>query len=316
MENILKKFPMKMPKSVCPITVQQKIKELIAANKSMNDIVNAICLTPNKITIEIVILMRSGHNITKTHLSHLVGAHHDLFNKIKDRVAVTGFQSLDNLNRIKENFTDIDGITEHMLALVLNYLKVRHYFGLLDIPYFEREECELINAKVLLGKNIIQHSDTELSSGLKNETLVSISNESQNYQMASTSNFVNRKEEPANEIEDSIQFSQYIGDEPIDDIFDKWEDNQSDTKENNELHAVTKTSDSSIPILKSSKLNKPKRATAKSVSRIVYCSDSESDDEQHKEPTKRAIPQWMSKAKGNTNNKNESSNSNVKRARF
>lgn len=143
---------MKCGKSILSSEMQTRLRELINKNSSLPQIAQATGLRDDAALAEIVILLRSGHSITKNHLMHLVGVDDGMFNHIATLAEPTDFHSLDAIDKIKAKFCANTKITEHMLVLVLNYLRVRQYLKLANIPYFDPDEDKLVNAESLLRK--------------------------------------------------------------------------------------------------------------------------------------------------------------------
>lgn len=144
---------MKCNKSILSSEMQKRLRKLIDSKSSHQQIAQAIGLRDDAIITEIVILLRSGYNITKSHLMHLVGVDDDIFEHIKTLAAPTDFHCVDTIDKIKEKFCTNTKITEHMLVLVLNYLRLRQYLKLANMPYFDADEDKLMNAEVFLRTN-------------------------------------------------------------------------------------------------------------------------------------------------------------------
>lgn len=143
---------MKCGKSILSSEMQQRLRELIDSNTSLPKIAQATGLREDAAVAETVILLRSGYNIRKTHLMHLVGVDDGIFSHIKTFAVPGDFHLLDSIDRIKAKFCANTKITEHMLVLVLNYLRVRQYMKMANMPYFDPDEDKLMNAESFLRK--------------------------------------------------------------------------------------------------------------------------------------------------------------------
>lgn len=144
---------MKCDKSILSSEMQKRLRELIDNKSSQQQIAQAIGLRDDSVITEIVILLRSGYNITQSHLKHLVGVDDDIFEHIKALAAPTDFHCLDTIDKIQEKFCANTKITAQMLVLVLNYLRLRQYLKLTNMPYFDADEDKLMNAEILLRTN-------------------------------------------------------------------------------------------------------------------------------------------------------------------
>lgn len=145
---------MKCGKSILSSEMQQRLRELIDSNHSLAQITQATGLREDAAVAESIILLRSGYNITKSHLMHLVGVDDGIFSHIKALAVPEDFHLLDSIDRIKRKFCVNTKITDHMLVLVLNYLKVRQYLKMANMPYFDPDEDKLMNAEIFLRKTI------------------------------------------------------------------------------------------------------------------------------------------------------------------
>lgn len=148
----MKRCPMKCGKSILSSEMQQRLRELIDSNTALPKIAQATGLREDAAVAETVILLRSGYNITKSHLMHLVGVDDGIFSHIKALAVPGDFHLLDSIDRIKAKFCANTKITDHMLVLVLNYLRVRQYMKMANMPYFDPDEDKLMNAESFLRK--------------------------------------------------------------------------------------------------------------------------------------------------------------------
>lgn len=274
----------------------------------MCDIEVAVSLSQNEIIVEIIALIRSGFNITKVHLMHLVDATEDIFDYVKSHVTEEDFYSLDNIDEIKDKFCRKTTITEQMLTLILNYLKIRQYLKVLRIPYYDPDEKKLINANVLLGENGTLENE---SSGTEKTNSAGIEHNSD------TSSAM-----LSNAIDNEVKVMRSNCESPVEIEAHKVQSIPSTSSITaSRSNVAGNTSIIARPPLKmvASGLKRPasqtnstsssqatKRVTVKPVSKVVYCSDSDSDDENSSQPPNgkqitRSLPHWLSANKRHKN---------------
>lgn len=165
---------MKCGKSILSSEMQQRLRTLIDSHTSLARIAQVTGLRDDAAVAEIIILLRSGYHITKIHLMHLVGVDDGIFSHIKALAAPADFHLLDSIDRIKAKFCANTKITDQMLVLVLNYLRVRQYLKMANMPYFDPDEDKLMNAEIFLRKivgHIALNPVASTTSGAANDSL-------------------------------------------------------------------------------------------------------------------------------------------------
>lgn len=156
MSKLLKTYPLKTKSSQLPPQETRQFHRLIRDNQSLKSICQQMRRTELEIIDEIVILIRTGFVITKTHLEYLVGITDEILKYLKSNLTDEDFMNLDNIGEVKAKFPTNPQITEQMLALVLNYLKIRQFLRSINIPFFDVDENQLVNGSVLLGSKTIE----------------------------------------------------------------------------------------------------------------------------------------------------------------
>lgn len=332
-DKIIKRCPLKCGKSILSSEMQTRLRELIDSKTSLPHIAQAIGLIDDAVIIEIVILLRSGYSITKNHLMHLVGVDDSIFNHITTLAAPGDFHCLDAIDTIKAKFCTNTKITEHMLVLVLNYLKVRQYLKLTNVPYFDPDENKLMNAKALIGN---YGDKTPFDATATHNAAIDLSMDGNEFDDDMIDKiFIEWGPEEADkhtskEIEQvkiaappmkpiaiispskahsqlvhDVSVEEVIDEEMIENIFVDWSPNDAEkTKiealhETNIKHDIPKSSmeiaDVSAPIeAKKQKVTAP-RVFVRPKTHVKYCSDSDSEEENQPAAVKpqRSLPNWM-----------------------
>ncbi|XP_031625025.1 Werner syndrome ATP-dependent helicase-like [Contarinia nasturtii] len=169
LSKLLKTYPLKTKQSQLSPQETRHLHKLIRNNHALTDICKQINRTEPELIDEIVILIRTGFQVTKGHLAPLIGASDEILRYLKDNVTNEDFLNLDNVSEVKAKFSTNPHITEPMLMLVLNYLKVRQFLQSISVPYFDVDENRLVNGHTLLGSKTIAASQSQQNS--QNETL-------------------------------------------------------------------------------------------------------------------------------------------------
>lgn len=128
----------------------RQLKDLINENQSVASIATRMAFSSSEIVDEIVILIRSGFPITKTHLLHLLGVTDEMLIYINETVTSDDFATLSDISLIKGKFSNNPAISEQVLALVMNYLKVRQFFTSIGQPFFDIDKNQLVNGDALV----------------------------------------------------------------------------------------------------------------------------------------------------------------------
>lgn len=167
----IRKFPFRNKTSKLTPTSQPKFQRRLNEKCSTATLQKEFNLTEEETIDEIIILIRSGCAIQKSHLFHLAGVDDAIFEFIKNEASDEDLASLDNLNEIKSKFCENTQITVQMLSLVLNYLKVRQLMKSMNVPYFDIDENRLINGKALLDSKYTFDSVNAKPGDIKNENI-------------------------------------------------------------------------------------------------------------------------------------------------
>lgn len=323
--------------------MQKRLRELIDSKKSVPQIAQTVGLTDDAVISEIVILLRSGHNITKTHLAHLVGVDEGIFNHIKTLAGPSDLNGLDDIDKIKAKFCTNTKITGHMLQLALNYLRVRQFLEWTKTPYFDPDEDKLINAKLLLenygdkskfdfsaianaSQNVVNElpmDGDEFDDDMIDKIFVEWGPEEAKENASTQVEQEEIAEPPVKppvatastskaqpEVALDVSVEEDIDEEMIENIFVDW--SQGDEKEskvealheNNTQEAIPKSPTETViqassnvapPVeAKKSKVTVP-RVFVRPKTRVKYCSDSDSEEENQPAAVKpqRSLPNWI-----------------------
>lgn len=302
------------------------LSNIIYQRKSLSELGKIFNVPLDQILNEIIILMRSGRPITKAHLNHLSRVTEELF---KLNITCDDLQNSENLSVIKAKCCENKKITDAMAKLVWNYLKIRNYLDILEIPYYDPDENKLMKVNSLLDGAVSSVADSCTNCPKTTREFLQQFNHFEKSPM---------KTEPtkSDSFEDDPALDQYLAD------FDYLECNNGSIEKLNEkenLPSTSKTNSINLPstskIVTTSSTNSEKnnanstglpivnKATSvkkcivKPASKVVYCnsdseSDTDNDNETKKLAVKRALPQWLS------TNKNKIGNSIIpnKRGRF
>lgn len=269
--------------------------------------------TEPKIIDEIVILIRSGFLITKTHLAHLVGANDEILKYLKSNVTDEDILNSDNVSEVKAKFDTNPRITEQMLILVLNYLKVRQFLCSIKVPYFDVDENQLINGSALLeSKTVVKVNSQPYQSQPKRES----SQGSQNLNGSSSSSQNNQSTQIADLLgEDEDDFAAAIANyDSKTELTTKPLQSSQKTNQIIEVKAFEVKQPAKMtvaPIFKATATAVRKRTAASSKYEVKYYSDSDSDsadNNSQEPPNKRPLPQWLTTKKTTTTTTNGQSN--------
>lgn len=335
MSKLLKTYPLKIKVSKLSPQELRTLHQLIDENLPLSGISLRMKRFESVVIDEIVILMRRGMLITRTHLKHLMGVSDDLFKQIKSNVTDDDLMNLEDIDRIRVKFSHNIEITGNMLVLVLNYLRVRQFLGSINVAYFDIDENRLVNGHVLLGSNAhdttasnsehsksteIVPSASQIVSKYSHENLKQLESaksigsvpSNQNGQFSYSSSYY-QTENSAMQVDNNDEKSK-IEPVPFKPLQTSQKSNQTDEVKQFEAKSPVKMPTAQT---KAPGAAVRKRAAPKPTPKIEYLSDSDSDgkDDNHnsdkqQQQTKRTLPQWMTTKKptsSNANNTNASS---------
>lgn len=239
---------------------------------------------------EIVISIRSGFALTSSHLIHLIGANDEILKYIKANATNEDLSNSDEISEIHAKFSENPHITEQMLILVMNYLKVRRFLNTINVPYFDIDENQLINGAALLGSKTIEkikstEEKRENSDQTPNGSQLDRSNGS--VLSSSFSDITKEEEMLAAALADQFE-SQMDAQEPL----------KTSQKSNlsNEIKKYEAKPPVKMPAVQSKTMTSTsiakKRTAPMSMYRVEYYSDSDSDDKPEPQNV-RALPQWL-----------------------
>lgn len=284
LSQILQKFPLRVKTSKLTPVTHSKLQKFINEKNSLANIQKELSLSEADAIDEIIILIRSGCPIQRHHFFHLVGVDDGMFTFIKDQANNENLSNLDNLDEFKGKFCEKTKITETMLILVLNYLKVRQLMETMKVPYFDIDENKLMNGKALL--------DTEIT-GFSNSQYEQKKNEVKEGANINLKKFEFKTNINKDKIESKIETSQ--------------KPNQTQTMtdvKKFQYKEVKQLPTNTEGLVKKSISTAQKRSTVKAALKIDYFNSSDSDDEPE---TKRTVPQWITVSKSSSRNSSQPS---------
>lgn len=320
LSKLLKMFPLKKNQSKLSSQETRQFIKLIRENQSLTVICKQMNRSEPEIVDEIVILIRSGFLITKTHLAHLVGANDEILKYLKSNVTDEDILNSDNISEVKAKFDTNPHITEQMLILVLNYLKVRQFLCSIKVPYFDVDENQLINGSALLElKTVVKvNSQPYTQSQPKREN----SQGSQKLNGSSSSSQKNQSTPIADLLgEDEDDFAAAIADyDSKTELKAKPLQSSQKPNQNIELKAFEVKQPAKMPVAqtKATATATRKRTAASSKYEIKYYSDSDSDsaDNSQDPPKKRPLPQWMTTKKTTTTTTTNGQSNSIRKKNF
>lgn len=322
MSKLLKTYPLKIKVSKFTPQEIRALHKMIDENLSLSGISIKMKRFESVIIDEIVILMRRGMLITRTHLKNLIGVSDDLFKHIKSNVTDDDLMNLDDVDRIRVRFSNKIEITGNMLVLVLNYLRVRQFLNSINVAYFDADENRLANAHVLLGSNAHDTSASSTEQSKSTEIGPSSSQIALKYSHENSKQLESAKSiesVPSNQNVQSLHSSSHFPSEisamQVDTTWMPLQTSQK-TNQTNEVKQFEAKSPVKIPTAqtKASGVAGKKRAAPQPTFKIEYFSDSDSDgkDDNHnsdkQQETKRTLPQWMTTKKPTSSNTNNNTN--------
>lgn len=265
-----------------PVT-HSKLQKFINEKNSLRIIQKELNLSEAELVDEIIILIRTGCPIQRHHLFHLVGVDDGMFTFIKDQTTDEDLSNFDNLDQIKGKFCENTKITETMLILVLNYIKVRQLMETMKVPYFDIDENKLMNGKALLDTEITGFSNSQCEEKTNEE-----GGEIDLKKFEFKPNINKDKIESDIETSKTLQTSQKTNQSKTVTDVKKFEYNEM-------KQVLTKTEGSMVKSISMAQ----KRSTVKSALKIEYINSSDSDDEPE---SKRTVPQWVTVNKSSNRN--------------
>lgn len=318
--KLLKTYPLKKKPSQLSPQENRRLGKLIRDNQTLASICQQMNRPESEIIDEIVILIRTGCLITKTHLQHLVGVSDKILKYLKSNLTDEDLANLNNISEVKAKYATDTRITEQMLTLVLNYMKIRQFLRSINIPYFDVDENRLVNGSALLEAKAIE----KVNSKPEQSQPKPMNPGSQEVAGKFSSNQNRQSSQSAS------QFSDLLGEDEDDfaaavanyDSTMELKPLQSSQKTNQSVDlktfavkqpakmptAQTKTTTTETTTTSTTKQPVATAAVAKkrpavsSKYQVQYFSDSESDSESadnNEEPkNKRALPQWLTTKKG------------------
>lgn len=343
LSKLMKKYPLKIKESKLTSQEIRQLHKLIDENMPLSGISIRMKRFESVIIDEIVILMRRGMLITKTHLENLVGATDELFNQIKSNVTDDDLTELNNIDHIRVKFSQNIEITGNMLVLVLNYLRVRQFLDSINVAYFDVGENRLVNGNVLLGSKAIDTNSEQIKKSDKSLEIGSSSS-----QGLLKYSYENSKQMECSKVTESVSSNQngttcHSSTHPkpgnslmqVDNndsepkiesfAFKPLQTSQKTNQSNDIKPNIEVKSSVQVPSTQNnaSGIVNNKRAAPKSTFKIQYLSDSDSDgkddnDNDDKQPkqTKRTLSQWMTTKKPTSSNNNTNQSSAVPKRTF
>lgn len=317
MSKLLKTYPLKTKSSQLPPQEARQFHRLIRDNQSLKSICQQMRRSELEIIDEIIILIRTGFVITKTHLEYLVGVTDEILRYLKSNLTDEDFMNLDNIGGVKAKFSTNPHITEQMLALVLNYLKVRQFLRSINIPFFDVDENQLVNGGVLLGSKTIEKIKLGVDS-TPQETEVGKtfnSNQSSQRPTGAISSTQNSQTSHMFDLlgEDEDDFAAAVAN--IDSCLETIPLQTSQTtNQKPEIQKFEAKNPTKMPAIqtKITKTMAKKRSAPTSKYRVQYDSDSDPDasadanvnvdaaDNNQEPQNKRALPQWLTTKRSTT----------------
>lgn len=327
LSKLLKTYPLKTKQSQLSPQDTRHLHKLIQDNHKLGDICAQINRPQPEVIDEIVILIRTGFPVTKVHLANLVGATDEILRFLKSSLTDEDFLNLDNIAEVKAKFATNTHITEELLVLVLNYFKVRQFLNSINVSYFDVDENQLVNGKVLLGSKTIKAVESQSNEGKANQSQVSdLLQEDEDDFAAAIANLdsvsglaIVNPSQTTNQYQNIKKFE---AEEPT-----KMSQTQNKgpakmpTLQNKEPAKVLATQNKEpvkMPLIqtKTTTANNKRPAAKRYASTsskysVRYMSESDSDSADEQAPqNKRAVPQWLTtKPSTTTTNNNTKSNS-------
>lgn len=324
MYKLLKTYPLRTNDSKLTLSETHQLQKLINDKQSLSGIAMKMNRFDTIILDEIIIQIRSGSAITKSHLKSLIGVNDELLNHIKSNVTDYDFANLDDIPCIQLKFAQNSQITEKMLALVMHYLKVRQFLRSINVPYFDIDENRLINGHELLGSKVIDKNDSPIKKSQEN--MINSKIESQLEESFKLNDSITTHQNGQSSWNDHMSEEENFLTQVMDNLENKTDSSMmkpliasQNPNENNNLNKFK-----AIPPSKmyaQAKIQsqieekaKPKTVASKKraapVQKIQYLDsdgDGDGDDgDDSKQPqTKRILPQWLSTKKPAPSNTNQ-----------
>lgn len=237
---------------------------------------------------EIVNFLRLGFALTKVHLFHLVHIDGQNLAFIKENATDNDLNQLDDIAAIRGKFCDHTKITDRMLILSLQYLKVRNFLKIIKVPFFDVDWNEFVNVEYLIKeKEPVSFSSPSMMSAIDRLSSVTMTSTVPQFSIANSELLTPSTSSISNEKIHAFEYKP-LSDNKIP---------SQPSKQSQPANPVKSLQSTGWIETKPSK-----RMAVKSTSKVQYLSDS--DDEMNapaekrksSQPTnaQRALPQWIS----------------------
>lgn len=293
MNKLLSTFPLK--KYPTQLSVQDRLKLLkhIEHHQSFENIQQESNIPESVLINEIVNFFRLGFTISKVHLFDLVHVDKASLTFIKENATDDDLNQLDDIGAIRGKFCDHTKITDRMLLLTLQYLKVRKFLTIIKVPFFDVDFNQFNNVEYLIKeKEIVSvSSSTTALSAIDRLSSIPITPATSQFSIADTD-----KLRPSTS--SSIAKFEY---KPLS---DKKISSESNIQNRQQDKPATKPAPPPKSLSSTGWIEtKPsKRLAVKTTSKVKYLSDSDdgtdepADKRRATQPTnvQRKLPQWIS----------------------
>lgn len=308
MTSLLRTYPLKVKQSTLLARELRRLQKLIQENQSLSIICMQMLRDQKEIIDEIVIMIRTGFPITKSHLNHLVGVTGEILRYLKSNLTDEDFANLNNVSVIKEKFANDPNITVPMLSLVLNYFKIRQFLRSINVPYFDVDENQLVNGSTLLESKTIEKiksNPDQSQMSTQNDSKPNLAKAIPTNSQSTSQGFSQHPNVSASSqisdllAEDEDVFAAFINKCDSDEIKEQMPlKNSQKSNQNNEFKKFEAKPPLKMTTSKATTTTAKKRPVGSSKYAIKYGSDSDSDSAETSEPqSKRSLPQWISTSK-------------------
>lgn len=315
MENILQKFPFRKTKSNDFKDKREILIKSLRSKKTLKDLQAALNATSEQVLLLFIASIQSGLHIIYDHLNNIYGIDDSCFDFIKTNIEP--IDTVDNFTNVKRKCLEKSQVPDEMFALVVTFVRVRDHLNALNVPYYDPAEQKLIGTYLLFKHCISKPSQpctsTATSLAAPSTLLSSHKNINNGYfedddgydqclgdlcdehfGTSSTTNDENKINLADFESKKSTMLPKAVINEPI--------ARNLETNSNNALNEQITSAGSAV-----SKLTVSKMVNIIPKSKVVYCSESDSDSEHDNtdpKPVERKLPGWLSK---NSSTSNQSS---------
>lgn len=304
MEHILRKYPFNQNENNDKTEEHEAFMKSLRTKNSIEALQNVFNATSEQVLNLFLTSIKAGLHITFQHLKEFYGIDDDAFDLIKTNMDPV--DTTENLTNVKRKCLQEAQVPHEKIALVVTFVRVRDHLNALNVTYYDPAHHKLINTHLLFNhsnsKPINPCTSTETSStatlalttSMKNTQDVSFDDDDGYDECLGNLCDEYCGTSSANNIENKTYLSGFESKKPP--TMPSVSINQpiacKDDNSSNASNEKMTSAGSGVTIMSVNK-----RVNIKPKSKVVYCSESDSDenDSTTAKPTEIKLSGWLSK---------------------